>query len=152
MGACAYFAGLAELPFGARPFGIALLAAAGRDAMFVYLGLIISAFTALDVDEAIIYFAVYSSLLLLRIFSRFVVEIRDASELRLGARRTLSSVFRESIGLRVLSSAIFGLALGAAIILALMIYFSFIPYGLVSIMSIVKGAVSFSCIKNAISI
>lgn len=42
----------------------------------------------------------------------------------------------------------FGLALGAAIILALMIYFSFIPYGLVSIMSIVKGAVGFSCIKK----
>lgn len=116
MGACAYFAGLAELPFGARPFGVALLAAAGRDAMFVYFGLVISAFTALDVDEAIIYFAVYSSLLLLRIFSRFVVEIRDASEVRLGARRTISSVFRESVGLRVLSSAIFGLALGAAML------------------------------------
>ena len=116
MGACAYFAGLAELPFGARPFGVALLAAAGRDAMFVYFGLVISAFTALDVDEAIVYFAVYSSLVLLRIFSRFVVEIRDASELRLGARRTLSSVFRESVGLRVLSSAIFGLALGAAML------------------------------------
>ncbi len=42
----------------------------------------------------------------------------------------------------------FGLALGAAIILALMIYLSFIPYGLVSIMSIVKGAVGFSCIKK----
>ena len=41
-----------------------------------------------------------------------------------------------------------GLAIGAAIILALMIYFSFIPYGLVSIMSIVKGAVGFSCIKK----
>ena len=41
-----------------------------------------------------------------------------------------------------------GLAIGAAIILALMIYFSFIPYGLVSIMSIVKGAVDFSCIKK----
>ena len=41
-----------------------------------------------------------------------------------------------------------GLAIGAAIILALMIYFNFIPYGLVSIMSIVKGAVDFSCIKK----
>ena len=41
-----------------------------------------------------------------------------------------------------------GLAIGAAIILALMIYFNFIPYGLVSIMSIVKGAVGFSCIKK----
>ena len=116
MGVSAYFAGLAELPFGARPFGVALLAAAGRDALFVYLGLVISAFTALDVDEALIYFAVYSALLLLRVFSRFAVEVRDSSELRLGARRTLLSVFRESIGLRVLASAIFGLALGAAML------------------------------------
>ena len=49
MGGCAYFAGLAELPFGARPFGVALLAAAGREAVFVYLGLIISAFASLEV-------------------------------------------------------------------------------------------------------
>ena len=108
MGVSAYFAGLAELPFGARPFGVALLAASRRDAIFVYLGLIVSAFTALDADEAVVYFAVYSALLLLRVFSRFIVEIRDASELRLGARRMLSTVFRESVGLRILSSAVFG--------------------------------------------
>ena len=110
MGVSAYFAGLAELPFGARPFGIALLAASGRDAIFVYFGLILSAFTELDVDEAIVYFAVYSALLVLRIFSRFIVEIRDSSDLRLGARRTLHAMFREGVGLRVLASAIFGLA------------------------------------------
>ena len=116
MGVSAYFAGLAELPFGARPFGIALLAASGRDAIFVYFGLILSAFTALDVDEAIVYFAVYSALLVLRIFSRFIVEIRDSSDLRLGARRTLHAMFREGVGLRVLASAIFGLALGTAML------------------------------------
>ena len=116
MGVIAYFAGLAELPFGARPFGIALLAASGRDAVFVYFGLVISAFGALDIDEAIVYFAVYSALLLLRVFSRFVIEIRDSAELKLGAKRTLSAVFCESVGLRILASAIFGLALGAAIL------------------------------------
>ena len=57
-GACAYLAGLAELPFGARPFGVALLAASGKEAIFVYLGLVLSAFIELEVDEAIIYFAV----------------------------------------------------------------------------------------------
>ena len=116
VGGCAYFAGLAELPFGARPFGVALLAASGREAVFVYIGLIISAFTALEIDEAIIYFTVYSVLLMLRVFSRFAVELRGENELRLGARRAFLRVFRERIGLRVITSAVFGVAQGAAML------------------------------------
>ena len=116
LGACAYFAGLAELPFGARPFGVALLAAAGREAIAVYLGLLISAFTSLEIDEALIYFAIYSAIILLRVFSRFVVELREEEEIKKGVRQTFASAFREKIGLRVLSSAIFGLALGASML------------------------------------
>ena len=118
MGGCAYFAGLAELPFGARPFGVALLAATGKDTLFVYLGLIISAFASFEVDEAIIYFAIYSALLLLRVFSRLFVELSGADGIKMGLRRTVSAVFGERVGLRVLSSAIFGLALGASILLS----------------------------------
>lgn len=116
VGGCAYFAGLAELPFGARPFGVALLAASGREAVFVYVGLVISAFTALEIDEAIIYFTVYSVLLMLRAFSRFAIELRGENELRRGARRAFSTVFREKIGLRVITSAVFGVAQGAAML------------------------------------
>lgn len=118
MGGCAYFAGLAELPFGARPFGVALLAAAGREAVFVYLGLIISAFASLEADEAIVYFAIYSALLLLRVFSRLFVELRGAEGIKMGVRSTVATAFREGVGLRVLSSAVFGLALGASMLFA----------------------------------
>ncbi|MBO7303173.1 MAG: SpoIIE family protein phosphatase, partial [Clostridia bacterium] len=116
LGVCAYFSGLAELPFGARPFGVALLAASGRGAIAVYLGLIISAFTAFEVDEAIVYFAVYSLLLLTRIFSRLAVELRGAGGLREGINKAPRGVFRERISLRVLISAIFGASLGSAIL------------------------------------
>ena len=118
MGVCAYFAGLAELPFGARPFGVGFLAAAGRDAVFVYIGLIVSAFSSLEADEAMIYFAVYSALLLLRVFSRLFVELRGAEGIKMGLRSTIVSVFGERVGLRVISSALFGLALGVAMLFA----------------------------------
>ena len=118
MGICAYFAGRAELAFGARPFGVAMLAASGRSAPFVYFGLIISAFTSLDVDGALVYFAIYSALLLMRVFSRFAVELRGGGELRRNADKALKNVFCESVPLRVLTAAIFGAALGAAVLFA----------------------------------
>ena len=121
-GACAYLAGLAELPFGARPFGVALLAASGRDAIFVYLGLVLSAFIEFEVDEAIIYFAVYSALLLLRIFSWVFVGLRENYVSGGGGVKRLFSkkmgVFGESVGMRTINSSIFGLALGASMLFA----------------------------------
>ena len=116
IGVCAYFAGLAELPFGARPFGVALLAASGGSAVSVYLGLVISAFVSFEIDEALVYFAIYGLLLLTRVFSRFAVELRGRGELRRGVDRALKSVFRESVALRVLIAAVFGAALGTAIL------------------------------------
>ena len=115
-GFCAYFAGLAELPFGARPFGVALLAASKREALFVYFGLVISSFVNLELDEALIYFAVYSALLLLRVFSRLFVELRGAEGLKIGAQRAFVGLFSEKVGLRVISSAVFGVALGTAML------------------------------------
>ncbi|MBE6533633.1 MAG: hypothetical protein E7678_01495 [Ruminococcaceae bacterium] len=117
-GICAYFAGIAELPFGARPFGIALLAATGKDSIFVYFGLIISAFSTLEADEAMIYFAAYSALLVLRVFSRVIVELRDGEGVNFSARRIFFTLFCEKIGLRVVSSALFGAALGSAMLFA----------------------------------
>ena len=119
-GACAYFAGLAELPFGARPFGVALLAASGREALFVYFGLLLSAFINFEIDEAIIYFAVYSALLLLRVFSWVFVELRGAKIQVGGAISGLfgrkSGIFGERVGLRTINSSFFGLSLGAAVL------------------------------------
>lgn len=46
------------------------------------------------------------------------------------------------------SNADAGLAIGAAIVLALMIYFVFIPYAIVSIFAIINGAVGLSKAKK----
>lgn len=115
-GICGYFAGLAELPFGARPFGVALLAASGREAVFVYIGLVISSLTSLESDGAIVYFCVYTALLLARIFARVFIELRSGERGRLGARELFLAVFCERVGTRTLISAAFGVALGAAML------------------------------------
>ena len=41
-----YLSGIATLPFGAIPCGIALLAAADKNAIFVFIGLAIASFGA----------------------------------------------------------------------------------------------------------
>ena len=41
-----------------------------------------------------------------------------------------------------------GLAIGAAVVLALMIYFSFLPYAIVSLFSVINGAVGLSKAKK----
>ena len=118
LGICGYFAGLAELPFGARPFGLALLAATGKDTPFVYFGLVISAFVALELDEALVYFGVYTALLLMRLFTRFAFDMRSLRARERGVRGLLRGLFCERAGLRIISSALFGAALGAAVLFA----------------------------------
>ena len=76
---CGYFAGCASLPFGARPFGVAFLAAAsGGAAIFTYIGLALSAFLEMEVSEAVVYFGAYTALLLFRALVNFVKNPRKA--------------------------------------------------------------------------
>ena len=56
---CGYFSGLAALPFGAIPFGIALLAAADRNALFVFVGLAIASFGEFEGGSALVLFGVF---------------------------------------------------------------------------------------------
>ncbi len=152
-GACAYLAGLAELPFGARPFGVALLAASGRDAIFVYLGLVLSAFIELEVDEAIIYFAVYSALLLLRIFSWVFVGLRENYVSGGGGVKRLFSkkmgVFGESVGMRTINSSIFGLALGASMLFAGgLLYYDLFGLLVIALLSPIATLLLCGCIEG----
>ena len=116
-GICGYFAGLAELPFGARPFGVALLAASGRESILVYLGLVIGAFSSLEVDSALVYFCVYTALILARVFARIFIELRAGGRDRADARKIFSSLLCERVGPRVVISASFGVALGIAMLI-----------------------------------
>ena len=49
-----YLSGLCVLPFGACPFGVALLAAADRNSLFAYLGLVLSCFVGFEFQTGIL--------------------------------------------------------------------------------------------------
>ena len=136
MGFCGYFSGLAELPFGARPFGVALLAACGRETVFVYFGLVLSAFRTFELKEALIYFAIYSALLLFRIFPRLVFELKGEGEIKKGVSQALTSIFREKIALRIMTASIFGFALGVVMLFSGgLLYYDLFGLFLVTILS-----------------
>ncbi len=113
-----YFAGLCALPFGAHPFGFALLAAADRNAVFVYAGLAVSCFFGMDSSVSLLYFGVYSVLLLLRVLVRFTLDY----PLQRGARHPLIELLRilfaERPIYRILASAIAAFALGTCLLIS----------------------------------
>ena len=113
---CGYFASLGELPFGARPFGIALLAAAGRETPFAYAGACVSAFLNLEIEEALVYFGVYTLLLFMRIFLVLTVKPERRENRKKFGGVFFGRLFLERMGFRIITSATVGLALGAAVL------------------------------------
>ena len=106
--------GCASLPFGALPFGIALLAAADKNALLIYIGLAISCLSADDAATAIIRLGVYTALLLVRALVALTVDDRfKGSSSRLSAKQLLSSMLTEAPLYRCLSASLAALALGA---------------------------------------
>lgn len=113
-----FLSGACALPFGAYPFGIALLCAANRNALFVFLGLIGSSVYLFDGSYAAIFIGIYSALLLLRILVRLTV---DAEHPRADGKKTIgelaSSFFSEHIGYRVCASVIAAFALSLSFLI-----------------------------------
>ncbi len=113
---CGYFAGCATLPFGARPFGVALLSAvSGGTSVFVYIGLVLSAFFELRLKEAVVYFGVYTAVLLFRALINIAKSPRTEP---LSLEWILKNAFLGRLGTRVLVSAGFSILLGAVILFA----------------------------------
>lgn len=112
---CGYFASLGELPFGARPFGVALLAATGRGTPFVYIGATVSAFVSFELEEALVYFGIYTLLLFMRVFLMLTVKAEKLSQGKNVGYSLAKRIFCERNGLRVITSATVGVALGAAV-------------------------------------
>lgn len=112
---CGYFSGLAALPFGAIPFGIAMLAAADRNALFVFVGLAIASFGEFEGGSALVLFGVYAAILLLRILIRLTLD-GDKEKKSLGEIGRM--LFCEQIGYRVCLSALAALALSLAFLVA----------------------------------
>ena len=117
-GLCGFFAAQATLPFGARPFGVALLSVSiGKAVLPIYLGASVAAFATLEPVEASVYFGVYTALLLVRVLINFTHGFVGVSyEKNLNFRVLFQKVFYDKLGARVLVSATFGLALGAVVL------------------------------------
>lgn len=112
--ACGYFLGTATLPYGATPFGVALLCAADRRVFYIYAGLVLS---ALSSQRRILLIGVYTAILLVRMLTRLVIDPpwrKDNAEQ--WGERSISEVypyiFSENIGLRAALSAVGAFAIG----------------------------------------
>lgn len=109
-GFCGYLSGLCSLPFETFPMGVALLAACGKNAPFVWAGLIVASLVNFESGVATVFIGTYTALLLLRVLSGLISG--EGSEKRtLG--EVMSSLFCESVPLRALWAAVsaFGLSL-----------------------------------------
>ena len=115
---CGFFAAQATLPFGARPFGVALLSVSvGKAVLPIYLGTSIAAFVTLEPIEALVYFGVYTALLLVRALINFAYGFVGVSyDKTVNFRALFQKVFYDKLGARVLVSATFGLMLGAVVL------------------------------------
>ena len=108
----AFLLGSAELPFGAIPFGIALLCAASSKVGYIYLGLVLSAMGA---EGAIVYFCAYTATLFIRALGRIIVDNPFDNEDE-DSTLTLSDVFpllfSEHVFLRMASACIGAFIIG----------------------------------------
>ena len=112
---CGYLSSIAALPFGALPFGIALLAAADRNALFILVGLVIASFSQFEGGSAIVLFGVYAAILLLRMLIRLTLD-GDKGKKSLGEIGRM--LFCEQIGYRVCLSALAAFGLSLAFLVA----------------------------------
>ncbi len=111
--AISYFLGAAELPFGAIPFGVALLCAASGKLAYIYLGLSLS---TLAVDEgALVYFCTYTAVLFIRVLTRILIDDPFADE-KEQTSRTLEDIipilFSEHVFLRMATSCVGAFIIG----------------------------------------
>ena len=108
-----YLVGLATLPFGASPLGVALLSAADRNALFVYCGLIISCVFGFEGTESFTRIGIYTAILLLRVLVRLTLDLPfDRERKKYPLTALCASLFFEKPAYRFLLSAVGALSLG----------------------------------------
>lgn len=108
-----YVLSAATLPFGAAPFGVALLAAADHRAVYVLGG---ACLWAIGSEERVIWLLVFGSVVGIRILTRLVLDLparlrsKGRGKVRLGD--VMPHFFREHIALRMATSAVAVFAVG----------------------------------------
>ena len=111
-----YFAGLCSLVFGANPFGIALLAAADKNAIFVYLGLVLTSLLGFPFETGMLLLGVYSVMILLRVLLRLTLDCPFPKGSKQSAFAIFSELFRERAGYRIVASAFVSVAYGIVVL------------------------------------
>ena len=109
---CAYFLGGAVLPYGAMPLGVAFLAASDRRVFYIYAGLLLSAWQS---ERRVLLIAVYTSVIVLRFFTRLIIDPPWKKGEETG-ERTIGELypymFSEHVALRAALSAVGAFAIG----------------------------------------
>ena len=102
----AYFLGACELPFGAQPFGIALLCAADKKIPYIFTGVCLSTIGA---DKPSLMLCAYVAALIIRVLSRLLLDPPRADDSASGAlsfSATLDRIFSENVFLRMATSCV----------------------------------------------
>lgn len=131
-----YLSGICALPFGAYPFGIALLAAADRNAVFVYVGLVISCFFGIEGESGILLLGIYTAELLLRVLVRLTLDYPFKKGSKQSVYELLSMLFSEHAVYRVLCAAVCAVVFGACFLAG----GGFLYYDLISLLIISLAA------------
>ena len=109
----AYLLGKAELPFGAMPFGIALLCSASSKVVYIYTGLCFSAFAG--AYDPLVCICAYTAVLFIRVISRIVIDSPfedDERELPQTVGEFLPFLFSEHIFLRMATASVGAFIIG----------------------------------------
>ncbi len=148
---CGYFAGRAALPFGARPFGVALLAAtSGGAALFAYIGLALSAFVEMELSESVVYFGIYTALLLFRALVNFIKNPRGE---RFSIEWLMKRAFSGRVGSRALISASFAILLGSILLFARgMLYYDLFALLVAAAISPILTALAFGYFERRVGL
>lgn len=107
-----YLLGGAEIFFGALPFGIALLSAASKNIVYIYIGLCLSAI--IGGENITVFICAYTITVLIRILSRIVIDnapVKNAGE-KMNIGDIFPILFGEHICLRMATSAIGAFIIG----------------------------------------
>ena len=112
-----FLAGLGGLPFGAYPFGFALLAAVNKNAVFVYAGLVAGCFVGFRNTASVLFLGIYTAELLLRILVRLTLDYPFGKGAKRGIREIGASLFGEAVGYRVLTATVCAFALSLCFLL-----------------------------------
>ncbi|MBO5415469.1 MAG: SpoIIE family protein phosphatase [Clostridia bacterium] len=109
---CGYLLGICELPFGARPFGMAFLCAADKKVPYIFAGVCLSAFGS---DEPVVWICAYAVALVIRILVRLTLDMpwhKDENSGERSVGEIFPMLFSENICLRMTTSCVGAFTVG----------------------------------------